>query len=152
MEFCAQSWNFVLSHGILPILLPNCAKFDFFFVATIKKLSSVLGSPHFLTFSAKTCEANVGMKYGHGKSRNGHGKVTEKYFFKSVGTLINYTALTAIKCHTHFSLRNSAAPVAASKVGLQTLCYGYHTQEERVFLPRGQAGSSTQGRGSGVGV
>ena len=27
MEFCGQSWSFVVSHGILPNLPPNCTKF-----------------------------------------------------------------------------------------------------------------------------
>ena len=52
-----------------------------------KKLSSDLESPHFLTLSANYLEYIIGERDGHGKSRNGHGKVIEKYFVKSVGTL-----------------------------------------------------------------
>ena len=51
------------------------------------KVSSNLESPHFPTFSAKRCEFKIGERDGHGKLRNGHRKVMEKYFVKSVGTL-----------------------------------------------------------------
>ena len=61
----------MISHGILPNL--------YFFVTT-KKLSSDLESLHFPRFFAKHCECKIG-------KRDGHGKVMEKYFFKSVGTL-----------------------------------------------------------------
>ena len=46
-----------------------------------------LESPHFLTFSAKRGEFKIGGRDGHGKSGNGYGKVMDKYFVKSVGTL-----------------------------------------------------------------
>ena len=69
MEFCDQSWNFT---NFAPKFVKN-------FVAA-KKLSSNLESPHFPTFSAKCCECRIGKRDGHGKSRNGHGKVMEKYF------------------------------------------------------------------------
>ena len=45
-------------------------------------------SPYFLMFSAKRSEIKIDERDGHEKSRNGHGKVMEKYFVKSVGTLI----------------------------------------------------------------
>ena len=32
-------------------------------------------------------KCKIGKRDGHGQSRNGHGKVIEKYFVKSVGTL-----------------------------------------------------------------
>ena len=54
-------------------------------LVTTKKLSSELESLHFLTFSAKRCKFKIGERDGHGKSRNGHGKVMEKYFVKSTG-------------------------------------------------------------------
>ena len=79
MEFCAQSWNF---SNFAPKLCQICI-----FLASTKKLSSDLESPHFLTFSAKRRKCKIGKKYGNGKPRNRHGKVMEKYLFKSVGTL-----------------------------------------------------------------
>ena len=66
------------------------------FVAT-KKLRSDLESPHFLTFSAKCQEFKIGVRDGHGKSRNGHGKVMEKYFVKSVGTLNETTCSSCVE-------------------------------------------------------
>ena len=57
-----------------------------FFAAT-KKLSIDVESPHFLTFSAKYHECKIEKRDGHGKLRNDHGKVMEKYVVKSVGTL-----------------------------------------------------------------
>ena len=70
MEFCDQP-----------------AKFVSFFV-TAKKLSRNLECLHFPMFSAKCRKQKIGKRDGHGKSRNGHGKVMEKYFVKYVGTLI----------------------------------------------------------------
>ena len=61
MEFCDQSWNFTN-------FPPK------------KKLSSNLKSLHFPMFSAKCRECKIGKGDGHGKSKNGHGKVMEKYF------------------------------------------------------------------------
>ena len=72
-EFCDQSWNLT---NFTP---PNCAKFVFFLVTT-KKLSSDLDSPHFPMFSVKRRKCKIGKK-------DGQGKVMEKYFVKSVGTL-----------------------------------------------------------------
>ena len=74
----------MISHGILPILLPNCTKFVLSLVAT-KKLSSDLESQHFQTFSAKRHKLKIGQRDGHGKSRNGHGKVMEKIFCQVCG-------------------------------------------------------------------
>ena len=79
MEFCDQSWN-------LTNFAPKFYQICIFFV-TAKKLSSNRESLHFLMFSAKCCECKIGKRDGHGKSRNGHGKVMEKYFVKYVGTL-----------------------------------------------------------------
>ena len=79
MEFCDQSWNFT---NFDPKFYQNCI---FFVPAT--KLSSNLESPDFPTFSAKYCKCKIGKRDGHGKSRNGHRKVMEKYFVKYVGTL-----------------------------------------------------------------
>ena len=79
MKFWDQSWN-------LTNFAPNCYQICMFFV-TVKKLSSNLESPHFPMFSAKCRECKFGKRNGHGNSRNGHGKVMEKYFVKYVGTL-----------------------------------------------------------------
>ena len=56
-------------------------------VATTIMLSINVESPHFLTFSVKCCECKIEKREGHGQSRNGHGKVMEKYCVKSVGNL-----------------------------------------------------------------
>ena len=79
MEFCYQ-------HGIVPILSPNGPNLYGFF-ATTQKLSIDFGSPYFLTFSARHCECKINKRGGHGKLRNGYGKVMEKHLVKSVGTL-----------------------------------------------------------------
>ena len=63
-----------------------CPKF--YQMVTTKKLGNNLESLHFPIFSAKCPECKNGERVGHGKSGNGHGKVIEKYFVKSVGTLI----------------------------------------------------------------
>ena len=75
----------MISHGILPILPPNCVKFVNFL--SPKKLSSYLEILQFPTFSGKCRECKTGNRDVHGKSRNCHGKVMEKYFVNSVGTL-----------------------------------------------------------------
>ena len=84
MEFCDQSWNFT---NFAPELFQICI----FFVTTIgtKKSSSDQESPQFPRFFAKRRECKIRKKDGHGKSRNGHRKVMDKYFFKSVGTLMS---------------------------------------------------------------
>ena len=79
MEFFHQPWNFTK-------FAPKFYQIRNF-VVTTKKLSSNLESPHFPTFSAKCCKCKIRKKDGYGKSRNGHGKVMEKYFVKSVETL-----------------------------------------------------------------
>ena len=58
------------------------------FFATTEKLSIPVESLHFPMFSAKCCECKNEKRDGHGKLRNGHGKDMDKYFVKSVGTLI----------------------------------------------------------------
>ena len=67
MEFCDESWNFTN-------FAPKIYQFCMFFV-TAKKLSSNLESPYFPMFSAKCREFKIGKRDGHGKSRNGHGKI-----------------------------------------------------------------------------
>ena len=57
------------------------------FFVTAKKFSSNLESPHFPMFSENCRKCKIRKRDGHGKSRNGHGKVMDKYFFKYVGTL-----------------------------------------------------------------
>ena len=69
--------------------VPNFYQIYIFFV-TAKKLSSNLESPHFLTCSTKCRVCKIGKRHGHGKSRNGHGKVMDRYCVKYVGTLIGY--------------------------------------------------------------
>ena len=81
-------------------------------------LSSDLESLHFPMFSAKRCKCTIGKTDGHGKSRNGHEKVMEKYFVKSVETLIHRIFVVSLgigdfhlfaSSHTiqvHFSLKS----------------------------------------------
>ena len=78
----------MISHGILLILPPNCTKFVFF--GRHQEINIDVESPHFNTFSIKRHECEIGKKKGHGKSRNYHRQITcmEKYFVKSVGTLM----------------------------------------------------------------
>ena len=78
----------MISQGILQILPPNFTKFVYFFV-TAKKLSSNLESLYFPTFSTKCRECKIGKRDGHGKSRNGHGKVMEKMFCQVCGNPVN---------------------------------------------------------------
>ena len=82
-----KSWTMknVLSHGVLTIFPPNCAKLVFF--GHHQEINYNLESLHFQKFSAKRRECKIGKKDCHGKSRNRHGKVMEKYVVKSVGTL-----------------------------------------------------------------
>ena len=58
------------------------------FFATTKKLSIDVERPYFPMFSTKCHECKIDEKDGHGKLRNGHGTVMDKYFVKSVGTLV----------------------------------------------------------------
>ena len=76
MEFCDQSWNFT---NFAPKFYQFCI-----FVVTAKQLSSNLKSQPFLMFSAKCRECKIGKRNGLGKSRNGHGKVMEKYILSSM--------------------------------------------------------------------
>ena len=76
----------VKSHGILPILPPDCTKFVVF--STTKKLSIGLENLHCPMFPAKRHYCKIEKRDCHEKSRNSHGKVMEKYFVKSVGTPI----------------------------------------------------------------
>ena len=70
ISFCDQSWNFTNFVQILP----NLHVFNF---VSGKKFNINLESPHFAMFSAKCRECKIGKRDGHGKSRNGHGKVME---------------------------------------------------------------------------
>ena len=79
MEFCDSVMEF---YQLCPQFVINL----YFFVTT-KKLGSDLESPHFQKFSTKRWEFKIGERDAHGKSINGHGKVMELYFVKSVGTL-----------------------------------------------------------------
>ena len=79
MEFCYQSWNFT---NFAPELYEICMYF-----ATTEKFRICVESPYFPMFSAKCCDCKIEQGDGHGKLRNGHGKVIEKYFVKYVGTL-----------------------------------------------------------------
>ena len=92
MNIGQKSWNFVISHRILPISPPNCTKFAHYF-ATTKKSNFDIESLHFPMFSAKYCKYKIEKRDGHGKLRNSHGKVMKKYFVKSVGTLYLYYTL-----------------------------------------------------------
>ena len=75
----------MICHGILRILPPNLPHLYVF--VTTKKLSSVLESLHFPTFSAKYRDCKIRKREGHGNSRNGYGKVMEINVVKSVKTL-----------------------------------------------------------------
>ena len=93
MEFCDLSWNLT---NFAPELYQSCILF-----VTTKKLSSNLEIPlFFLRFSAKCRECKIGKRDGHGKSRNGHRKVIEIYFVKSVGTLNIETITEYIQMYT----------------------------------------------------
>ena len=72
----------------LQILPPNCTKFVFF-CSTLRKLSSDLESPHFPIFPQNAANSKSGreMVIENQEISKGHGKVMEKYFVKSVGTL-----------------------------------------------------------------
>ena len=87
MEFVYQSWNVI---NFAPELYQICIYF-----ANTMKVNINVGSPHFLMFSANYWECKIVKKDGHGKLRNDHGKVMEKYFVKSMGTLLvgNYHPL-----------------------------------------------------------
>ena len=74
MESCDRSGNFT---NFAPELYQICM-----FLATTKKLSIDVEIRIFQCFSSERRECKI-----NGKLRNGHGKVIEKYFVKSVGTL-----------------------------------------------------------------
>ena len=76
MVFCHQSWNFTN-------FVPKSENFPI-----TKKLGIDVQSLRFPTFSAQRCECKSDKRDGHGKLRNTHGKVMEKYFVKPVGTLL----------------------------------------------------------------
>ena len=71
------------SHGILSILPPNCTKCVCFLPP--------LNNRHLCrksAFSAKCRECKIEKRDSLVILRNGHGKVMDKYFVKSVGTLL----------------------------------------------------------------
>ena len=74
--------KFVINHGILPVLPPNFTKFVLFLV-TPKDLSSDLKS--FPKFSTNVTFA----KSGSEKVMENQEMAMEKYFVKSVGTLLD---------------------------------------------------------------
>ena len=84
-----KSWNMKNWPKVMDFFVSVMEFYQFcIFSVAAKKLSSDLKKS---AFSAKCCKFKIGQRDGHGKSRNGrHGKVMEKYFVKSVGTL--YTA------------------------------------------------------------
>ena len=75
-EKLAQShgnlWSVMEFWQFCPRIVPNL-----YFVVTTKKLSSNLDNLQFPTFFAKRRKCKAGKRDGHGKSRNGHGKVME---------------------------------------------------------------------------
>ena len=79
MEFCYQSWN-------LPILSPRIVLDLYVFLSSLRNLAS-MQKAEMPTFSAKCRKCKIDKRDGHVKLRHGHRKVTEKYSFKSVGTL-----------------------------------------------------------------
>ena len=81
MEFCDSVMEF---YQFCPHFVLNL----YFFWVTTKKLGRDLESLHFRSFSAKCHKFKIRERDGHGKSRNGHGKVIEKYFVNSVRILI----------------------------------------------------------------
>ena len=85
MEFCHQSWNFT---NFAPKLYEICSSF-----ATTEKLSICVESLHFPVFSAKCREYKIEKRDGHVKLRKCDGKVIEKSFVKSVGTLLLHAFL-----------------------------------------------------------
>ena len=71
-----EKLSFVLSHGNLPILSMNYAKFVWILATTITKTSNIdVESLHFPTFSTKCREGKMEKRDGHGQLRNGHGKI-----------------------------------------------------------------------------
>ena len=67
-----KSWNFVTSHGNLPILPPKYTKFICCLPPLFRKWPLI---------------CKIAKRDGHGNMTNGHGKVIENNFVKSVGTL-----------------------------------------------------------------
>ena len=72
----------MISHGTLPILLPNLTKFLCF--CHHKEIEQQSKKSAFSDVSAKCRKCKIGKREGHGKSRNGHGKT----FCQVCGTLI----------------------------------------------------------------
>ena len=79
MELSDQSWSFT-----------SIFKFTkFIFFCHVSEIVQQSRKSAFSYIFRKTSPIESGKRDGHGKSRNGHGKDAEKYFVKSVGTLIN---------------------------------------------------------------
>ena len=85
-KFIISHEIFIISHGILPIFAPELYHIYMFF-ATTKKLSINVESLHFQMFSTKCHKYEIDKRNGHRRLRTSHGKVMEKYFIESVGTL-----------------------------------------------------------------
>ena len=75
-----KSWNFVISHGILPILSLNLIK-CMPYLPTLSHLVSVYNIRIFQPSPQNVANAKLGHRHNHGKLRNGHGK----QFFKVCG-------------------------------------------------------------------
>ena len=82
------------SHGILLSVMESYTRIVF---ATTEKLSICIESPHFPMFSAKCHNCNIKKRDGHGKLRNDYEKFMEKYFVKSVGTLVGGNTFQNLK-------------------------------------------------------
>ena len=85
------------------------------FLATAKKLSINVESLHFPTFSTKRSECKIEKRDGHHSWKiktNAHGKVMEKHFVDSVGTLFRglYLSIkrqTNARCGERFLVYNN---------------------------------------------
>ena len=87
--FFQKSCNFVISHGIFPILPPNCTKLYFFGLHL--EIEQRSRKSTFSGVFIKTPQIKNRGEKGSWKikkwSWQSYGKVMEKYFVKSVGTL-----------------------------------------------------------------
>ena len=74
-----KSWNFMTSRGVLTILSANSST-CVLFLLILRNLLLIQKVHIFLTFPQNAANANAKFEQrdGHGKSRNGHGKVMEQ--------------------------------------------------------------------------
>ena len=63
------------------------------FLAPTKKLSIHVEILRFQCFPQNAVNAKIDNRAGHGKLKNGCGKVMEKYFVQSLGTVELYTEM-----------------------------------------------------------